>query len=126
MADAPDAAGREVTVEIRPPQVRQFGTVIDDAAGHRAGLGVMVLGDRLRERVRPRLAVQVERMRALQDAPAVVSALLDEVDLLPDVLAVVADPQIAALGVDVQPPGVAEAVGPSLRDNALVADERVV
>src|SRR5438552_17107013 len=110
MPDAPDAASREVAVEVRPAQPRQLRAVVDDAAGHRPRLGVVVLGDRLGERLRPRLAVEVKRMTALHDAPAVVGALLDEVNLLPEVLAVVADPQVARLAVDAHPPGAAETV----------------
>src|SRR6185436_4955701 len=50
----------------------------------------------------------------LEDAPAVVAALLDEILLLPDVLAHVADPEVAGHGVEGPAPGVAEAVGEDL------------
>src|SRR5438552_284274 len=87
---------------------------------------MVMLGDRFGERRRAGLAVEVERMTALDDAPAVVSALLDEVDLLPQVLAVLPDPQIAGGAIDVQPPRVAEAIRPRLRPHTLLADERIV
>ena len=65
-------------------------------------------------------------MAPLEQAPAVVAALLDQVDLLPRVLPVVADPELARLPVVAQPPGIAQAVGPHLRPGAGAIDERVV
>ena len=68
----------------------------------------------------------MEDVAPLADAPAVVGPLLDQVDLLPEVLAVVADPELARLAVVAQPPGVAQAVGPDLGPGAGAVDERVV
>ena len=76
VADAPDAAGGVVGVDISALQFRQGGAVVDQPTGHRAGLRVRVLGDRLRDRRRARLLVVVELVGALDDAPAVVGAPL--------------------------------------------------
>src|SRR5205085_2589686 len=43
MADAPDAAGAPVAVDVRPEEVRQLLAAVDDAAGHRPRLGMVVL-----------------------------------------------------------------------------------
>src|SRR5439155_3011774 len=87
---------------------------------------MVMLGDRFGERRRTGLAVEVERVTTLDDAPAVVGALLDEIHLLPQVLAVLPNPQIAGGAIDVQSPRVAEAIRPRFGPHALLADERVV
>ena len=110
----------------RPRRSGKLLAVVDDAAGQRPGFRVVVFDGRLDERRRPGLAVEVERVAALRHAPAVVVALLDEVRLLPQVLAVVADPEVAGLRVVADAPRVAQAVGPRLGREALVIDERVV
>ena len=124
--DPPDAAGGPVAVDVGPDQLGQAGAAVDPAAGERAGLAVGVLGGRRRDRVGARLALGVEDVAPLGEAPAVVGPLLDQVDLLPEVLAVLADPELARLAVEAQPPGIAQAVGPELGPGAGAVDERVV
>src|ERR1017187_4677879 len=51
------------------------------------------------------------KMRAFADAPTVVSALGDEINFLPQILADVADPERAGLAVKTVTPRVAQAVG---------------
>ena len=77
------------------------------------------------DRRRPDL-LRLDRLRPLHRGPAVVAALLDPVDRLPQLPADVADEQLAGLAVEAHPPGVAEAVGPHFRPGLLHADERVV
>ena len=86
-----------VAVDVGAVQFGQLAAVIDDAAGQRAGFAVMVLGGRRRQRLRPQLAVGIEDVAPFIDAPAEVVALADEIDLLPQILAVVADPDVAGL-----------------------------
>ena len=124
--DPPDAAGGPVAVDVGPDQVGQAGAAVDPAAGERAGLAVGVLGGRRQDRVGARLALGDEDVAPLGEAPAVVAPLLDQVDLLPEVLAVLADPELARLAVEAQPPGIAQAVGPDLGPGAGAIDERVV
>src|SRR5207248_3364168 len=57
--------------------------------------------------------------------PAVVEAGLDDVDLLVEVLADVAEPQLAGLAIEAEAPRVAQAVGVDLRPRAGGRDEGV-
>ncbi len=77
------------------------------------------------DRRRPDL-LGLDGLRPLHRGPAVVAALLDAVDHLPQLPADVADEQFAGLAVEAHPPGVAQAVGPDLRPRVLHADEGVV
>ena len=77
-----------------------------------------MLDGRLDDRRRPGLAVEVERVAPLHHAPAVVLPLLDEVGLLPEVLAVLPTQSWSALRVVGDPPGVAQSVGPRLGANS--------
>src|SRR5262245_62897478 len=86
----------------------------------------MVLSGGERERLRAHFAIGVEDVAAFVDAPAEVVALADEIDLLPKVLAVVADPDLAGFGIDRDAPGIAEAIGPGFGDDAFVADKGIV
>ena len=124
--DPPDVAGGPVAVDVGPDQVGQVRAAVDPAAGERAGLAVGVLGGRRRDRVGARLALGVEDVAPLDEAPAVIGPLLDQVDLLPEVLAVLADPELARLAVVAEPPGVAQAIGPELGPGAGAIDEGVV
>src|SRR5262245_22345568 len=83
----PDAAGRVVAVNVGPDQVGILLAVINDPASHRTGLGMRVFNGRLDMRRRSQLALEIERMAPFVDRPAVIVALADEVDLLPEVLA---------------------------------------
>src|SRR5262245_29668777 len=122
----PDAAGRVIAVDIGAPEFRKPVSGIDQPAGERARLRVMVLDRRLREWRRPGGAIRVELVASLEHAPAVIRSLLDEISGLPQVLSVVPDPELASLGVAGDPPWVAEAIGPRLGREPLVADERII
>ncbi len=124
--DPPDPASGPVTVDVGPDQAGQAGAAIHPAAGNRASLAVRVLGGRRQDRVGARLPARQKNMAALRETPAVISALLDQVHLLPKVLPVLADPELARGAVVAQPPGVAQAVGPQLGPGAVAIDERVV
>ena len=124
--DPPDPAGGPVAIDVSPDQVGQAGAAVDPASGERAGFAVGMLGGRREDRVGARLVLGVEDVAPLGDAPAVVRPFLDEVDLLPEVLPVLADPELPRLAVVAHPPGVAQAVGPQLGTGAGAIDERVV
>ena len=86
----------------------------------------MVLGGRRQDRVGARLAFGEENMAAFGQAPAVIAPLLDQVNLLPEILTVLADPELARLAVEAEPPGIAQAVGPELGTGAGAIDEGIV
>src|SRR5262245_42699998 len=85
-----------------------------------------VVDEGRRYRRRAKLAVEIKRVTTFVNAPAVVGAALDEESLLPQVLAVLADPDVASGLVDVNSPGVAEAVGVGFRPSARSLQEWVV
>src|SRR5262249_9634635 len=126
VAERPDFAGVEITVNVSAFQLLQPLAVVDVAAGERAELGVVVFDDRLEDGRRPLLAFGAEGVAAFRDAPAVVSALLNLVDHLPQILTDLAAPQIASLLVEAVLPRLTQAVGPDLAAGALVLDEGVV
>ena len=111
VADAPDAAGRIVGVDVGALELRQGRACVDESAGHRPRLGVGMFRDRLRDRRRARLLFIVELVGALDDAPAVIGAAFDQVNLLPEVLPLIAHPDLAGLLVDHDPPRLPQAVG---------------
>ena len=86
----------------------------------------MVFDGRLDDRRRAGFAVRVKRMAALGDAPAVVVPFVDQVRLLPEVLAVLSDPDVAGLLVAGDSPGIAEAVGPGFGPKRLSPTIRIV
>ena len=96
-AAPPRLARRIVAVDVGAVEVGVFLAVVDDAAGQRAELGMVVLDGRHDDRVGAAFALRLERVAALHDAPAGVVALVDDVRLLPQVLAVLADPECAGL-----------------------------
>ena len=53
----------------------------------------------------------LEMMRAFADAPAVIAALGDKVNFLPQILPDIADPQVAGLAVEAVAPRIAQAIG---------------
>ena len=122
----PDLPRGVIAVEIRSDQARQFLAVVDDPAGQRPRFGMMMLKRGLHMRRRSHLPGQIERMASLVDAPAVVVPLPHEVDLLPQVLTVVADPDVARLAVGGHPPRIAQSVRPRLRNDVGLSDKRVV
>src|SRR5204863_1425509 len=72
-----------------------------------------------------------EAVQALHPVPAVVRAGArgvrgaGEIDLLVQILADVADPQVVSRAVEAEAPRVAQPVGPDLAHGALAIDERV-
>src|SRR5262249_44039057 len=57
----------------------------------------------------------VKRVESLADAPAVVSAVLDQVNNFPEILAHIASPEVAGLAVEAEPPNVPQADTVDLR-----------
>ena len=70
--------------------------------------------------------LRLDGLRPFHRRPAVVAALLDAMDRLPQLPADVADEQLAGLAIEAHPPGIAEAVRPDLRPGSLRRDEGVV
>jgi hypothetical protein len=106
-AQAPDAAGVVIGVDVDAGQLRQGRAAVDVAAGDALAVvlafgvrRVGVLGQGRDEVGRPDgpLLAAGERVEPLAHAPAVVAAVLDDVDLLPEVLADVAGPERAGPG----------------------------
>src|SRR5262245_28197471 len=100
--------------------------VVDDSAGQRAELGMMLLDGRLDMWRRPEFAIEVERMAAFVAAPAVVLPFADEVGLLPQVLAVLPDPDVPRFDIHGGAPWIAKAVSPRLPADVLLAVKRIV
>src|SRR5207245_10334880 len=70
--------------------------------------------------------VRLDGLRSLHRRPAIVAALLDAVNRLPQLPADVADEQLSGLAIEAHAPGVAKAVSPHLWPRSLHADEGVV
>src|SRR5262249_21360697 len=75
---------------------------------------------------RAAFALGPERVRPLHHAPAIVAAALDAVDHFPQVLANLADPQVAGSPIKAVPPRLAQPIGPHLAPRPLLADEGIV
>src|SRR5215203_2222268 len=119
---------------------RRMRAAVDIAAGDRdsqASLryrgAVVVDQDRVGQPVlvaRGRVGVRVDVVEALvafHPAPAVVAALLDDVDFLDRILLDVgAEQLLVAAHVEGAAPRVAQAVGPDLRQGVVAADEGIV
>src|SRR5471030_3032258 len=82
--------------------------------------------DGLEDRRRPLLAFRAKGIIPFHDRPAVVAALFDLVDHLPQILADFAAPEIAGLAVEAVTPQLSQAVGVDFVASALGVDERVV
>src|SRR5262245_44476917 len=76
--------------------------------------------------MRPQLPLGIENVAALIDAPAEVVAFADEKDLLPEILAVVANPDVARFWIDRESPRIPESVSPRFGHDPVLANERVV
>ena len=96
-AGGPDAARFPVAADVGALQFREPLAAVDVAAGDAGRLGVREGEIRRQDRRRAALAFGMNRLRAFDDAPAVVAALLDPVDHLPQFPADIADPQVAGL-----------------------------
>src|SRR3954466_2308095 len=77
-------------------------------------------------RRRPTFPVRVNRLRALDDAPAIIAPSLDAIDHLPKFPTHVRHPKRPALPIKTHPPWVPQTVGPNLRTRPLAAHERIV
>ena len=116
-----------------PSQVRIGFAAVDVAADHSGAASriMRVLGHRQDAHLRAvRIHAVREAVGALEELPAVVEAALAagrlEVDLLPEVLADVADPEIAGLAVERELPWVADAERPDFRLGIRVISREVV
>src|SRR5262245_1459550 len=123
---SPDPAARVVSVNVGAVQLGKLASPVDDAAGERPELGVMMLDGGRHVRRGALLSVEIERVAALEDAPAVVFAGPHEMRRFPEVLPVVPHPDLSALGIDAHSPRVAQPVGPYLRARPGHLHERVV
>src|SRR5262245_40911358 len=85
-----------------------------------------MLDDRLEDGRRPLLPLGAEGVVALHDTPAVVAALLDLVDHLPQVLADLAGPQVRTGTVEAELPRLPQAVRPDLPARPLRPDEGII
>src|SRR4029079_17073113 len=126
VTDAPNAARRMIAVDVRAVKLGERAAVIDHAARHRTGFAVVMLGRRRRQRLRTHRAVGIEDVAPLIDAPAKIIGLANKIDLLPEILAVVADPDVPGLWIARQPPRIAKAISPRFGNDALLSDERIV
>src|SRR5262245_43889177 len=99
-------------------QLRQCLATEDEATGDRLADAVVVLPDRLDQVLAVSDALRAEGVEALAQVPAVVAALDQDVDLLVQVLADLAGPQLPGLSIEGHPPDVAQSVAPDLRPPA--------
>ena len=107
-----------VGIEIAAVELGEIFPAVDVAAGDRLADVVRVLPDRIDE---SRAGGGVGRCVGLvpfAQAPAVVRPLRAEIDLLPQILSDVGDPQSAGAPIERHPPRVAQAVGPDLLAHA--------
>src|SRR5579872_7265777 len=106
----PNATGVEVAIEVMAGQLGQALAVVDEAAGERAEVGVVVLDQRGQDFRRAELPLGAEGMIAYADAPAVVAAALDLVDHLPQVLPDFTRPEVARLAIEAEAPRLPQAI----------------
>ena len=126
LLQGPDPAGLVVAEDVFAHQGRELRPPIDEPARDRRADPMAVgedRGDVLR--VLRGVAVRVASV-ALEDVPAVVLARADDRHFLVLALADVADPEVARLRVEAEPPGLAEAPSPDLRQRTGPTPERVV
>jgi hypothetical protein len=122
-----DLRAAVVTEQISAVQVWERAVPDDVAADDRA-VATAVWGDEERG-YRVGGVTRLVRSISLPDAPAVVGSRAgagrDEVDLLLEILAGVADEQVAGRAIEGEPPWAAEPVSPDLRPLARLSDERI-
>src|SRR5689334_11940569 len=115
VAQAPEIAVAPVGIEIDTPQAWNFFATIDVPTGNAdagkvigaQGYVVRVFHDGIDEFCAGRDLFLFEIMKAFAVAPAVVSTLLNDVDLFPFVLADVAGVEQAGLVIKTESPGIA-------------------
>src|SRR5262245_45853589 len=104
VAQSPDATRIEIAIKIGAFKLFQALAVINEPAGDAAKRGVIVLDDWLEDRRRPLFSLRPKRMSTFLDRPAVVAALFNLVDHLPQILADFAAPKITRLTVEAVAP----------------------
>ena len=100
--------------------------MIDEAAGDRTKLGVIVFDDRWHERRRAARTLGPERMTPFHHAPAVVPTALDQEYLFPQILPHIAGPQIARGAIEAELPRLTQAIGPDLGSRPVLCGKRIV
>src|SRR5213593_3895212 len=85
-----------------------------------------MLQHRFEDRRRSLFAFGAEVVQAFHDGPAVVAALLNLVDHLPQVLADFAAPEVAGFAIEAVAPQLAQAIGPDFGAGAFRTHERIV
>src|SRR5262249_48880428 len=110
VAHQPNLAGVVVAINISLLQLRQAPAVIHPTPDDRPEVGMGVLDDRFKNRSWPLGAIRAKRVATLVDAPAVVAALLDEVNAFPQILPNLSGPKVAGSPVKAESPSLAETV----------------
>src|SRR5690606_5848746 len=96
---------RELAEDVLPHELGKLRSAIDESADHGRAFRMVVLRDRVdhsfRWAIRGRVLriERIEAMRAFADHPAVVSAALDDIDLLEKKLPDVREPQLSRLSI---------------------------
>src|SRR5262249_51403180 len=112
---APDSAGGVIPVKISSIQSGKFASVIDDPAGQGAEFRVGMFDRGRHDGCRSAATMRIKRMAALDYAPSIIISTMDQICRLPQILPVVADPDVAGLFVNAHAPGVAKTVCPGFR-----------
>src|SRR6058998_2147585 len=118
--DQPEGfAAAIISEDIDALQIRNRGSPIDVPAGDRtARRSIGIFSHRRHQAVRLTAGARQEAVIALHDAPSVVAARPNEIDLLPIILSDVGSPQLAGLPVEGKAPGIPQAVGENLRSSS--------
>ena len=122
----PDFARRIITIDISTLQIGEPLAIVDDTASQRSSFRMRMFQRRFGERRRPQFAVCVEDVTAFIHAPAKVIARLDKINLLPQILTVVTNPNIACFGINGHPPRVSHSNRIRFRSNVFLSDKRIV
>src|SRR5262245_45912030 len=104
VAEHPDAARVVVTIDIGAGKFLEPLTMVDEPAGDGPEVGMIVLDDGHQNLRWPPRALGAKRMAALQNAPAIVAAAFDQIDLLPQILTDVAAPEVPGRGIEAHLP----------------------
>ena len=83
VTEHPDPARVVIAVNVCPSQLLEPLAVVDKSTSDRPEIGVIVLDDRHKNRRRAARALRPKRVAPFYDAPAVIAALFDAIDLLP-------------------------------------------
>ena len=122
----PNPARRPVAIKIGAGELREARAAINEAARQRTELSVIMLDGRRREGRRAAQTVGEENARAFIRAPAVIGAAVQQMRALAEVLPVLSHPDLPALAVGRDAPGIAQSISPDLRARPRGADEGIV